>query len=132
MIIRIDFQSDVPIYLQIRSAVIQAIASHELRPGEMMPSIRQMASDLGINLHTVNKAYNLLKQDGFVQVHRQKGVVVQTNIIPYSDEKFQKTLKESLRPFIAEAVCRNMEEKDFIKICHEIFQDYQKESSKLN
>ena len=48
-----------------------------LRPQEGLPSVRSLAGDLGINLHTVNKTYQLLKQEGFIQIHRQKGAVVQ-------------------------------------------------------
>ena len=56
MILSIDQRSEAPLYLQIRDQVIEAIARGELAPGDALPSVRSLASDLGINLHTVNKA----------------------------------------------------------------------------
>ena len=60
MVITVDKLSDAPLYLQLRDAVIAGIASGELRPGDALPSVRSLAEDLGINLHTVNKAYATL------------------------------------------------------------------------
>ena len=54
MVITVDKLSDAPLYLQLRDAVIAGIASGELRPGDALPSVRSLAEDLGINLHTVN------------------------------------------------------------------------------
>ena len=66
MIVRIDQKSEEPLYLQIRSQIIAAIARGELVPGTALPSVRSLASDLGINLHTVNKAYAVLRDEGYV------------------------------------------------------------------
>ncbi|ECV7489956.1 GntR family transcriptional regulator, partial [Salmonella enterica subsp. enterica serovar Muenchen] len=56
MIIQLDLQSDVPIYTQLVHQIIEGIASGRLQPGEPLPSVRSLASDIGVNLHTVNKA----------------------------------------------------------------------------
>jgi len=61
MIIRLDMTSEVPIYVQLRNAVVVGIGKGELQPGEGLPTVRQMAEDLGVNTMTVNKAYALLK-----------------------------------------------------------------------
>ena len=66
MIICIDQKAEEPLYLQIRNQVIAAIARGELVPGAALPSVRALASDLGINLHTVNKAYAVLRDEGYV------------------------------------------------------------------
>ena len=63
MLIKIDFESDTPLYIQLKRQLIQGIARGQLKQGESLPSVRQLAEDIGINMHTVNKAYNLLKQD---------------------------------------------------------------------
>src|SRR5699024_5946312 len=76
MLITLDLESEVPIYLQLRNKIIEGIASQSFQPGDTLPSVRQMASDLRVNMHTVNKSYQLLKQDGFLLIHRQKGVVI--------------------------------------------------------
>lgn len=76
MIIDIDARGDVPIYEQLRRGVIAGIANDELAPGDRLPSVRALAVDLGVNLHTVNKAYALLRDDGYITMRRGSGAVV--------------------------------------------------------
>ena len=61
MIIEIDFNSDEAIYIQLRNQIIMGIATSEIQEGESLPSVRQLAETVGINMHTVNKAYTVLK-----------------------------------------------------------------------
>jgi GntR family transcriptional regulator len=115
MLLKIEFEKETPIYEQLRNQIVHGIATGELKEGESMPSVRQLAADLGINLHTVNKTYNILKNEGFLTVHRRKSVIVN------SREAIQKVdisekLDEKLRPLIAEAVCRGMDRADLEKI----------------
>lgn len=76
MIIRIDKMSEDPLYLQIRSQIIGAIARGELRAGDNLPSVRSLAADLGINLHTVNKAYAVLRDEGYLIMRGRSGAFV--------------------------------------------------------
>lgn len=76
MIIRIDQRSKDPLYLQIRGQIIAAIARGELEPGAALPSVRALASDLGINLHTVNKAYAVLRDEGYVLMRGRSGAYI--------------------------------------------------------
>ncbi|RDB68819.1 GntR family transcriptional regulator [Eggerthella sinensis] len=76
MIIRIDQRSEEPLYLQIRGQIIAAIATGELVPGASLPSVRALASDLGINLHTVNKAYAVLRDEGYVLMRGRSGAYI--------------------------------------------------------
>ena len=76
MLIEIDFNSDEAIYVQIQNQIIMGIAMDMIREGDALPSVRQMADDVGINMHTVNKAYTVLKQDGFIQLDRRRGAVI--------------------------------------------------------
>ena len=76
MVITVDKLSDDPLYLQLRDAVIAGIASGELRPGDALPSVRSLAEDLGINLHTVNKAYATLRDEGYVIMLGLRGAYV--------------------------------------------------------
>lgn len=76
MILRIDHASADPLYLQIRTQIIAAIARGELTSGQALPSVRKLATELGINLHTVNKAYAVLRDEGYVEVHGRSGVFV--------------------------------------------------------
>ncbi|HIW75509.1 MULTISPECIES: GntR family transcriptional regulator [Gordonibacter] len=76
MIVRIDQKADEPLYLQIRNQIIAAIARGELEPGAALPSVRALASDLGINLHTVNKAYAVLRDEGYVLMRGRSGAYI--------------------------------------------------------
>lgn len=116
MIIQLDMQSDVPIYTQLINQFIEGIASGDLKPGEPLPSVRSLASDIGINLHTVNKAYTLLKQDGFIQVHRQRGVVVNPDGLPEITPEYEEKRSSQLKPIIAEAICRGMSKEQLLQV----------------
>src|SRR5690606_41333656 len=97
--------------------------SENVNRGDDLPSERQMASYLGVNLHTVNKAYQLLNQAGFILIHRQKGVVVNPDGMPGLDAEYKESLNSGLRPFISAAICRGMGESEFLKMCQTIFKD---------
>ncbi|MEG0566577.1 MAG: GntR family transcriptional regulator, partial [Hungatella sp.] len=91
MIWNIDFESNEAIYIQLRNQVILEIATDRIREGDSLPSVRQLADHIGINMHTVNKAYSVLRQEGFVKLDRRKGAVISLAI-----DKFQ-TLEEMRR-----------------------------------
>lgn len=76
MIIKINMQSEVPIYLQLRNEIVKGIGRGEFEPGESLPTVRQMATDLGINTMTASKAYQLLKAEGFLETDRRKGTTI--------------------------------------------------------
>lgn len=124
MYINLDFESETPIYTQLVKQIIAGIAKKELLPGERLPSVRSLAADIGINLHTVNKAYQELRQRGFILIHRQRGVVIHPDGPPLADENYIDQLRKSLHPLIAESICRGMSKKDFMKICEEIYAHY--------
>lgn len=113
MFIELDLQSETPIYAQLVDQIVEGIASGALKPGDPLPSVRSLAEDLGINLHTVNKSYNLLKQEGYLQVHRKKGVIVQPDGMPGVTEAFEEKLRQQLRSLAATAAVRGMTEEAF-------------------
>ena len=76
MIIKINTKSETPIYLQLRNEVVKGIGKGEFEIGESLPTVRQMAMELGVNTMTVSKAYQLLKAEGFIETDRRKGTVV--------------------------------------------------------
>lgn len=76
MLLRVDLTSQEPIYLQIRSQIVQAVASGELEPGDALPSVRSLAGDLGVNMHTVNKAYAVLRDEGYVIMRGRSGAYI--------------------------------------------------------
>ena len=88
MLLHLDFASDVPIYLQIRNQIVLGIAEGKLRSGDKLPTTRALSEECGINMMTVSKAYQLLKQEGYIQTDRRAGAVVcqpQTTFGPRQD-----------------------------------------------
>jgi GntR family transcriptional regulator len=122
MIIQLEMQSDVPIYTQLMNQIIEGIAGGELKPGEALPSVRNLAADIGVNLHTVNKAYTLLKQEGYIQIHRQKGVVVQPEGLPGLTPEFVVKQQEHLRPLVAESVLRGMRLNELLDHVRDLYE----------
>ncbi|KWX71328.1 HTH-type transcriptional repressor YtrA [compost metagenome] len=123
MFIELDLQSETPIYAQLVDQIVEGIASGALQPGDPLPSVRRLAEDLGINLHTVNKSYNLLKQEGFLQVHRKKGVIVQPDGMPGVTEAFEEKLRRQLRSLAAAAAVRGMTEEVFAQESRSVYRN---------
>lgn len=128
--IMLDLQSETPIYMQLKNKIIEGIASKQLNPGDPLPSVRNLAQDLGINMHTVNKAYQLLKQDGIIHIHRQKGVVINPDGMPEADDSYVTLLKEQLRPLLSESICRGMGEEEILSYCKGIMEEIKKGGDK--
>lgn len=123
MFLTIDFNSDTPIYIQLKQQIIEGIASGEIKEGESLPSVRQMAEDIGINLHTVNKAYTLLKNDSFILMDRRNGAVINKKENMIQNEYIDK-LTEDMTPIVAETFCRGIGEREFLDTCQKIFRNY--------
>ena len=86
MILNFDFHSDVPIFMQIRNQIVIGIAEGKLKPGEQLPTIRALADESGINMMTVSKAYQILKQEGYISGYSVEG-----------DTAKEKTIKVELK-----------------------------------
>ena len=122
MFIKVDFTSDVPIYEQIKNQIIEGIAKGELKDGHSLPTIRQLAEDIGVNMHTVNKAYNELKNLGFIFMTKRLGAFIRVN--KGYDEGFLEDLCSELKPIIAKAYCKGVEKEKIIKIIDEIYEGF--------
>ena len=103
MVIKIDFQSEEALYMQLRNQIILGIATSVIQEGDSLPSVRQLAGDIGINMHTVNKAYSLLRQEGFLTIDRRKGAVIALDV-----DKMEaiNEIKKNLRVILAKAHCK--------------------------
>ena len=121
MLWEIDFNSDEALYLQICNRVILGIASDEIQEGDSLPSVRQLADSIGINMHTVNKAYAMLRQEGFVKIDRRKGAVIALDA-----DKLQtiQELRRDLRVILAKAQCRSVTKEEMIALVEEMYDDY--------
>ena len=121
MFIEIDFNSDEAIYMQLRNQIILGIATSRFQEGDMLPSVRQLADTIGINMHTVNKAYTVLKQEGYVKVDRRKGAMIAVDI-----DRMQalEEVHRDLQVTLAKASCRNISREEVHALIDEIYQDY--------
>ena len=121
MILEVDFNSEEALYIQLRNQIIVGIATNRLKEGESLPSVRQLAESIGINMHTVNKAYTVLKQEGFVKVDRRRGAVIAIDADRISD---LEQMRESLRVMLARASCRNISREEVHALIDEIYEEY--------
>jgi len=121
LIIEINTQNASPIYEQLRDQIVLGIASKQLVPGETLPSVRSLAADLGINFHTVNKAYAMLCDDGYIVMDRRKGAVVAQPVA--GGEAFLSRLSRQLLLIAAEAGCHDISENEFTMICVECYRN---------
>ena len=121
MVIEIDFNSDEAIYVQLMNQIILGIATSRLQEGDTLPSVRQMADTIGINMHTVNKAYTLLKQEGFVSIDRRRGAVVAIDV---DKIKALEEMKQSLVVALAKGCCKEVSRQEVHQLIDEIFDDY--------
>lgn len=118
MYIEIDFNSEEAFYIQLRNQIIIGIATNKYQEGDTLPSVRQLADSVGINMHTVNKAYSVLKQEGFIRLDRRKGAVIAIDV-----DKLRATeeMRADLRVVLARAVCKGVTEEEAHQMITEIF-----------
>ena len=122
MIIKIDFNSDEAIYIQLRNQIVLGIATSKLQEGDSLPSVRQLAEEIGINMHTVNKAYTVLKQEGLIRLDRRRGAVIAIDM-----DKLQalEDMKQQLQVVLAKGRCKNITKEEVYTLVDEIFEKYQ-------
>ncbi|QCR33770.1 GntR family transcriptional regulator [Lysinibacillus sp. SGAir0095] len=106
MIIRIEAESDIPIYTQLTNQIIEGIARGEIVYGDSLPSVRAFAADLGVNMHTVNKSYHELEKKGIIKIVPKSGAIISPTE-QLSEERKQQIINE-LKPVIAEALVIGM------------------------
>ena len=127
MFIEIEANSAVPIYLQLAQQIIEGVAKGSLKPGDSLPSVRAFAADLGMNMHTVNKAYHYLEEKEFIRIVQKKGVFIHENGVRKASELDRLRLKKELRPIVAEALCLQMSQVEIEQLILEISLDLKEE-----
>ncbi|MEF3306167.1 GntR family transcriptional regulator [Paenibacillus sp. GYB003] len=119
MILSLQVDSETPLYEQLRNQIVIGIATGELAPQEKLPTVRQLAEDLGINTMTVNKAYMLLKQEGYIVIDRRHGAKVSPRTSDNPD--LSPRLEEQLQLLIAQAAIQGVNQSRFQSLCSQIF-----------
>ena len=121
MILNVDLAADVPIYQQIRDQIVEAIAHGALTEGSPLPPTRTLAADFGINFHTVNRAYDLLRQEGLIRLSRGTGAVVTAAA---TDQLLPSDWTGRARTLLAEAVARGMPADDVLQACRTLLDSF--------
>ncbi|WP_068613276.1 GntR family transcriptional regulator [Paenibacillus tuaregi] len=119
MVISLQLDGDTPLYEQLRNQIVIGIATGELAPHEKLPTVRQLANELGINTMTVNKAYSMLKQEGYIVIDRRHGAKVNASL--RSDPEPSTELEQQLQLIIAQAAIQGIEPSRFQALCDQIF-----------
>ncbi|MBS7007869.1 GntR family transcriptional regulator [Anaerostipes sp.] len=124
MLLEVDFNSDQAIYIQLRNQIIVGIACSDIQDGESLPSVRQLAQVLGVNMHTVNKAYAILREEGYLKLDRRKGAVVSVN----ANEKAKQLddLEESLQLLVAQAICKGVTREELYQLVDHVYRQLDK------
>jgi GntR family transcriptional regulator len=118
MLLSIEPDGPVPIYQQIRDRIVEAIAGGGQPAGSGLPSTRQLAVDLGVNFHTVNKSYDLLRQEGLLRINRKSGAVVHRDAgSGPPDPGWVQDWTGRLRTLLAEAAAQGMAADDIVRHC---------------
>lgn len=121
MYITIDFNSSEAIYLQLCNQIIFQIATEQIKEGDSLPSVRQLADTIGINMHTVNKAYTVLREQGYIKLDRRHGAVIAVDMNKLAA---LNELSESLRVVIARALCRNVSTEEIHLLVDDIIEEF--------
>jgi GntR family transcriptional regulator len=128
VIIRINAESDIPIYQQITNQIIEGIAKGAIQPGYSLPSVRTFAADLGVNMHTVNKSYHQLEQKEIIRIVPKSGAIISSS--HHFNEVTFNRLKDEYKPLIAESLVLGMSQQQIQELISSIIEDFKDKEEK--
>lgn len=120
MYIEIDFNSEEALYVQLCNQIIMGIAMEQIGKGDTLPSVRQLADTIGINMHTVNKAYAVLREEGYLTLDRRRGAIV---VQDCNKVKALSDMQNTLRMTIARGMCKNISREEVHILVDQIFEE---------
>lgn len=123
MLLQIDVNSEETLYTQLANQIRYGIAKGYLQPDDPLPSVRNLASELGINMHTVSKAYNKLKEEGVIIVNRSKGVRISSGVLTDRRTGYETVLEEKIRQLVSQSICNGIGEKRFLGMVKNVFKE---------
>lgn len=123
MFIEIEPDSSIPIYQQLAQQIIEGVASGQLKPGKALPSVRAFAADLGMNMHTVNKAYHYLEEKKMIEIIPKKGVFIHPQGVREATAEDMARIGRELRPILAEALCLKVDESELLLLAEKLIKD---------
>ena len=117
----IDFESDDAIYVQLCNQIIMGIATNRIQNGDSLPSVRQLADMIDINMHTVNKAYGILKNEGYIKLDRRKGAVVS---VDPDKERVLAQMRKELEVAVARGICNGVSREEAHRLIEELYDEF--------
>ena len=122
MLIEVDFNSEEAIYIQLCNQIIMGIATSVIQEGDSLPSVRQLADRIGVNMHTVNMAYSVLKREGYISLDKRRGAVIALDIDKMEE---LEEMSRQLKIVLARGRCKNISRQEVHELVDEIFDDYE-------
>ena len=122
MLFEVDFNSEEAIYIQLCNQIIMGIATSVIQEGDSLPSVRQLADRIGVNMHTVNKAYSVLKREGYISLDKRRGAVIALDIDKMEE---LEEMSRQLKIVLARGRCKNISRQEVHELVDEIFDDYE-------
>lgn len=115
MILKIDMSSKIPIYVQLRNEIVLGIGKGDIKIGQSLPTVRQLSQDLGVNTMTVNKAYSILKDEGFIEIDRRHGAKISPKASKNSD--YTNKIESELFLLLTQANLKGYNKVEILEIC---------------
>lgn len=122
----IDFRSGQPIYLQIVEQIRQKVANGELKPGDQLPTVRQLAAELRVNFNTVARAYRLLDETGLISTQHGRGTFIWETPSPETMQAIRQQGLESLtRRYLASAAQLGCTPSEIARMVNQVLEQWQ-------
>ena len=118
--LHLDFRSGLPIYVQIMNQIEQQVSGGMLKPGDQLPTVRALASDLRVNFNTVARAYRLLDEAGLISTQQGRGTYIMEKAPPEVEKRLRReTLVALARQYIGEAKRFNFSDAEITQMLRE-------------
>lgn len=113
--LRIDLGSRVPVYEQISNGLRAELVSGRFSPGERLPTVRELAIDLGVHHNTVAEAYRHLASEGWLELRRRRGAIVRERHQPQGQPDVMEKFTRCLRELVARALAQGLPRKSLAR-----------------
>jgi len=116
MLVSIDENDSRPIYLQITSQIKEQVSNGMLPPGTELPSVRELADSLDINMHTVRNAYLKLREDGIIKLRLGRRAIIARRIIPQHNASLETNLETRMKELVTDALLTGLPPEEIRRI----------------
>jgi GntR family transcriptional regulator len=129
--LQLDFHSGLPIYAQIVDQIQSQLANEILKPGDQLPTVRALASELRVNFNTVARAYRMLDEARIISTQQGRGTFITDILLPYAAEKLRnESLTALTRRFVDEAFRLGFSEREVSQMVRDILKSMKEADDK--